>query len=119
MGYFYLRLQTIWGTKYDAQFADKRSLQMSKREWAGNICKFDRDALHRKLEMAKVLKGKGDKGFEWPDISKILNLKAGISPDGTNSAAYRLIDNNTLKLPSEVNRDYGRNMLEQIKSGLA
>jgi len=82
-----MRLQNIYGTKFEAQFPDERTLALAKREWCMNIWGMGKKKLDDKLEHVKRMSGK-DSQLDWPNIGYILSLHTGNSPDGTNSQAY-------------------------------
>lgn len=94
INWFFLRLETNYGSKYWTQFSDKKTLELTKQEWAKNILAYTREELHTAIEKAKELRSQGytenrNAIFDWPDIARILGLlKNQISPDGKNSAAY-------------------------------
>ena len=89
VNWFFLRLETNYGTKYWTQFSDEKTVQLTKREWARNILRYSREELHTAIEQAKQQRELGNPDFDWPDIAKILGLlKNQISPDGRNSTAY-------------------------------
>jgi len=88
-----MRLENAYGSKFWTQFSDEKTVQLTKREWAGRIITRTREDLHEALELAKGERERGNKDFEWPDIPKILGLLNNrISPDGQNSAAYLTFD---------------------------
>ena len=93
VNWFFLRLETVYAAKFWSQFSDEKTVLLTKREWAGNITKYNREELHGAIEFAKTERENGNDEFNWPDIAKILgSLKHRISPDGKNSAAYLNFD---------------------------
>ena len=99
VNWFFMRLQTNYGTKFWTQFSDEKTLLLTKREWAENILRYSKEELHHAIEFSKSERERGNDDFEWPDIAKILgSLKHRISPDGNNSSAY--IDFKDPKHPS-------------------
>ncbi len=89
VNWFFMRLQTNYGSKFWTQFSDEKTVLLTKREWANQIISHTREELHTAIELSKEQRQNGNADFEWPDIAKILGLlKNRISPSGHNSTAY-------------------------------
>ena len=113
VNWFFLRLQTSYLSKFQAQFADDKALFLAKKEWAKQILLYTREELHVAIEKAKEERKAGNKDFDWPDIPRILGLlESKISPNGHNSAAYLSFDDarhprNLKRLPDgRINPEY-------------
>lgn len=119
-----MRLKNIYGAKYDAQFADEKTLSLAKREWCRNISRFDKDKLCIKFEHVKKAMNI-DPRYEWPNIGLILEAPTGASPNGMNSAAYlpyarpKKIERRITPAEVEQAAERGRQTITDLKAMLA
>lgn len=72
--FFFSRLQLIYGARFATQWPDERTVQLARREWAGQIDQLSWPELETALERAKHRLVDGDGDFYWPDVGRILGL---------------------------------------------
>lgn len=72
--FFFGRLQLIYGSRFVSQWPDERTVQLARREWAGQIDALSWPQLGKALERAKGRLIDGDSDFYWPDVGRILGL---------------------------------------------
>ena len=112
VNWFFMRLETNYGSKFWTQFSDEKTVLLTKREWAAQITQHSREELHIAIEGAKKQRTLGNDDFDWPDIAKILGLLVGgIAPrdkKGTgNSDAYLSIHDPRHSTNRDARTEYG------------
>jgi hypothetical protein len=70
-----MRLQNLYGTvKMQAQWPDKTSSDLARREFGKVIAKFNREQINEAFDLAHKERRSGNKKFDWPDIDAIIGL---------------------------------------------
>lgn len=108
---FFAHMKTIYGTKWMAQFATPEAVSHAKREWAHNIAALGRQQIVRIVALLKTRIDEPE--LSWPNIGAILKINTSISPNGSNSQAYKPFKQQAI---AKSGRERGNAELARLKS---
>lgn len=76
-GYFFLRLRTVFGSRYALQYPTEQAIVAAKREWARQIGRYSREQIDAMFEAVKASQMAGSDEHQWPDVAKIIATLSG------------------------------------------
>ena len=70
IAYFFMRLNNVYGAEYRRQLPDPESEKLSKREWGGDLKRYNRDQIDAGIEWIKTQQENFNDGWEFMGLGR-------------------------------------------------